>query len=291
MCVLTDVVWYILPIKPSLLCNRGRMATETHDSWVFPLFPWIWLKSLLLDVGVGQCFETQKGERKKERESGVLLESASQLQNETSKTNTGLKLDFPKHCIPSHFTHHRGLRTRIDSGRKIHRRSRVGELGGTFRRKKKSKKNALHRRLMKSEGRNLFICGMLRNCPAYVDFPSLRTEFQLLKKLFFFSLDLLLFLFQLVMSNQPLFPSSVLPWAPTHSSDGPGVLYPKWRGSWEQGVVPWDSGTLLAGGSATLNSLAEVKVKMSSTFAKLKVKSRTAEKKMNFSQLLPFLWP
>lgn len=67
------------------------------------------------------------GEKK---ESGVLLESASQLQNETRKTNTGLKLDFPKHCIPSHFTHHRGLQTRIDSGRKIHRRSRVGKLEG-----------------------------------------------------------------------------------------------------------------------------------------------------------------
>lgn len=82
----------------------------------------------------------KRGEEKKERESGVLLESASLLQNETSKTNTGLKLDFPKHCIPSHFTHHRGLRTRIDSGRKIHRRSSVGELAGTFRRKKIEKR-------------------------------------------------------------------------------------------------------------------------------------------------------
>lgn len=27
----------------------------------------------------------------------------------------GLKLDFPKHCIPSHFTHHCGLQTRIES--------------------------------------------------------------------------------------------------------------------------------------------------------------------------------
>lgn len=80
------------------------------------------------------------GGEKKERESGVLLESASRLQNETSKTNTSLKLDFPKHCIPSHFTHHRGLRTRIDSGRKIHRRSRVGELAGIFWRGKKEKK-------------------------------------------------------------------------------------------------------------------------------------------------------
>lgn len=133
------------------------------------------------------------------------MESASRLQNETSKTNTGLKLDFPKHCIPSHFTHHHGLRTRIDSGRKIRRRFGVGELAGTFW-GKKTKKNALHRRLMKSEGRNLFICGMLRNCPAYVDFPSLRTEFQLLKNFFFFSLALLLLSCQINLSFLP--PSS-----------------------------------------------------------------------------------
>lgn len=44
----------------------------------------------------------------------VSLEPAFWLQNKARKTNMGLKLDFPKHCIPSHFTHHCGLQTRIE---------------------------------------------------------------------------------------------------------------------------------------------------------------------------------
>lgn len=44
-----------------------------------------------------------------------LLEPAFWLQNKARKTNTGLKLDFPKHCISSHFTHHCGLQTKIES--------------------------------------------------------------------------------------------------------------------------------------------------------------------------------
>lgn len=109
------------------------------------------------------------------RESRVLLESASWLQNETRKTNTGLKLDFPKHCIPSHFTHHCGLQTRIESP--------VKSASDSERRTRWDirKTNVLCWDLMRSEGRNLFICGVLWNCPAYVDFPSLKTEFQLLK--------------------------------------------------------------------------------------------------------------
>lgn len=42
------------------------------------------------------------------------MEPASRLQNQARKTNTGPKLDFPKHSIPSHFTHHCGLETRIE---------------------------------------------------------------------------------------------------------------------------------------------------------------------------------
>lgn len=49
------------------------------------------------------------------KESRVSLEPAFWLQNKARKTNMGLKLDFPKHCIPSHFTHHCGLKTRIES--------------------------------------------------------------------------------------------------------------------------------------------------------------------------------
>lgn len=49
------------------------------------------------------------------KESRVSLEPAFWLQNKARKTNMGLKLDFPKHCIPSHFTHHCGLQTRIES--------------------------------------------------------------------------------------------------------------------------------------------------------------------------------
>lgn len=49
------------------------------------------------------------------KESHVSLEPAFWLQNKARKTNMGLKLDFPKHCIPSHFTHHCGLQTRIES--------------------------------------------------------------------------------------------------------------------------------------------------------------------------------
>ena len=49
-----------------------------------------------------------------EKREFVSFEPASWLQNKAKKTNMGLKLDFPKHCIPSHFTHHCGLQTRIE---------------------------------------------------------------------------------------------------------------------------------------------------------------------------------
>lgn len=200
------------------------------------------------------------------------MESASRLQNETSKTNTGLKLDFPKHCIPSHFTHHHGLRTRIDLGRKIRRRFGVGELAGTLR-GKKTKKNALHRRLMKSDGRNLFICGMLRNCPAYVDFPSLRTEFQLLKNFFFFSLALLLLSCQINLSFLP--PSSPeLPLIPRMAPAFPLLRLVHFTPSEGEAGNRGSSGTLLAGESGTLNSLAEVKLESQRCLRLVRTKSQ-----------------
>lgn len=180
--IITRAVRYILPIKSSLLCNGGRMGDRDQRRISFtPSFPeftsiascWMLVLDNVLILKMGK-----RGKKKKERESGALLESASWLQNETSKTNTGLKLDFPKHCIPSHFTHHRGLWTRIDMRRKICRRSRGRRARRNIsKRKKGRKKNAIHHFLMKCKGPNPFICGMLRNCPAYVDFPSIRREF------------------------------------------------------------------------------------------------------------------
>lgn len=39
---------------------------------------------------------------------------ASPLQNEASETKNRLKLDFPKHNIPSHLTHHCGPNPEIE---------------------------------------------------------------------------------------------------------------------------------------------------------------------------------
>lgn len=163
------------------------------------------------------------------RESRVLLESASWLQNETRKTNTGLKLDFPKHCIPSHFTHHCGLQTRIESP--------VKSASDSERRTRWNirKTNVLCWDLMRSEGRNLFICGMLWNCPAYVDFPSLKMEFQLLKT---FSLVLFHSSCQISLSflRPPLSSHSFLK-LPSVGC-GSWYTYPKWRRRRKQGLSP-----------------------------------------------------
>lgn len=188
------------------------------------------------------------------RESRVLLESASWLQNETRKTNTGLKLDFPKHCIPSHFTHHCGLQTRIESP--------VKSASDSERRTRWNirKTNVLCWDLMRSEGRNLFICGMLWNCPAYVDFPSLKTEFQLLKT---FSPVL----FHSSCQINPLFPPSSpeLPLIPQIAQRWLLQLIhlSQMKETPETRVISADSGTVLGVdpllGISDFNSLAELK--------------------------------
>lgn len=83
------------------------------------------------------------------------MEPASWLQNKARKTNTGLKLDFPKHCIPSHFTHHCGLQTRIEKPVKSASDSEWcshWNIGQT---------SVLWIYLMRSESLNLFTCCML----------------------------------------------------------------------------------------------------------------------------------
>lgn len=77
------------------LCQLNVLASVAYMG-----FSWI--------LVAGHCCETRG------KESCAALEPASLLQNKAGKTNTGLKLDFPKHSIPSHFTHHCGLKTRIE---------------------------------------------------------------------------------------------------------------------------------------------------------------------------------
>lgn len=196
----------VLPIKRLLKSVVQPREGGERDPWQ----PSVLFPKLNIKVLVGcWCWTMLWNSEGGERESRVLLESASWLQNETRKTNTGLKLDFPKHCIPSHFTHHCGLQTRIESP--------VKSASDSERRTRWNirKTNVLRWDLMRSEGRNLFICGMLWNCPAYVDFPSLETEFQLLKTFFRpYSSTL-----HVKSTSLP----SVLPWAPTHSSNCPAL--------------------------------------------------------------------
>lgn len=150
MCI-CSVTWLnILPINCLLKSVVQPREGSERDPWQLSVlqieykgFGWMLVLDNVVKLGGGK------------RESRVLLETASWLQNETRKTNTGLKLDFPKHCIPSHFTHHCGLQTRIESP--------VKSASDSERRTRWNirKTNVLCWDLMRSEGRNLFICGML----------------------------------------------------------------------------------------------------------------------------------
>lgn len=70
--------------------------------------------SLQVFIGCYCCCWTLLWNWGRRRKSRAAPEPPSRLQNKTGKTNTGLKLDFPKHSNPSHFTHHCGLQTRIE---------------------------------------------------------------------------------------------------------------------------------------------------------------------------------
>lgn len=69
-----------------------------------------------------QCCFQGRGKKKKKlggkKESEHFLEPTSNLQNKAVKTNKALKLDFPKHSVPSHFTHHCDVQTRIEQSTK-----------------------------------------------------------------------------------------------------------------------------------------------------------------------------
>lgn len=104
-----------LPIKcllNSVVKPRQTSEQERETRGIILSLPQLSIRLLFflfLDVSIGHsCCETRG------KESCAAMEPASRLQNKAEKTNTGLKLDFPKHSIPSHFTHHCGLETRIE---------------------------------------------------------------------------------------------------------------------------------------------------------------------------------